>query len=161
MDDLALFGDLDPGIRRGRRLSQDRLVRRAAAAANRSTAPVEDPQPPSVPRDDRGDGSVRAVERPGRGKIPDFFVAVRVAEHHFLDPAPSVELAGIDRIAQQAVDDRGGAFQRVGGLEERHDIEFAPRRVGREVVKARQAGKEEGLHDVVAAFGHAQDEGLG
>ncbi len=89
------------------------------------------------------------------------FVAVRVAEHHFLDPTPSVELTGIDRIAQQALDDRGGAFQSLGGLEERRDVEVAPRRVGGQVVKSREAGKEEGLQDVVAAFGHAQDEGLG
>jgi hypothetical protein len=122
---------------------------------------MEDAQLPPMPRDDRGDCFVRAVERPGRGKIPDLLVAVRVAEHHLLDPAPAVELAGIDRVAKQALDDRGGALERLGGFEERHDVHVALRRVGGQVMKSREAGQKQGLQDVVAAFGHAEDERLG
>ena len=136
-------------------------MRGATAAANRPAAAVENPQPPSVSRDDRGDGSVGAVQCPRRAQVSDLFVAVRVAEHHFLDATPPVELTGIDGIGQQALDDRGAAFQRLGGLEERDDVDVTPRRIRRQVVKSREAGEEQGLEDVVAALGHAQDERLG
>ena len=47
-DHLALLGDADRALHRARRLRQDRLVARAAAAADRAAAAVEQAQPDAV-----------------------------------------------------------------------------------------------------------------
>src|ERR671937_3052119 len=110
MDDLALLGDLDPGISRGCRLREDCFMRRAAASTHGSTPAMKDSQCPSVAGDDRRDRLVRAVERPGGTEIAALLVAVRIAEHHLLDPAAPVELSRIQRIAQQRLHRCGGAL---------------------------------------------------
>ena len=99
VDDLALLGDLDPGIGGRRGLGEDRLVGGTAPAADGPAAAVEDPQPPSVSCDHRRDGFVGAVECPCGRKISDLFVAIRVAKHHLLDAIPAVELTRVDRVA--------------------------------------------------------------
>ena len=142
VDDLALFGDLDSGIGGRCGLRQDRLMSGAAPAADGPAAAMEDPQPASVSCDDCGDGFVRSVERPRRGKISNFFIAVRVTQHHLLDAIPAVELTRIDGITQEALDDRRSALERLGRLEERDDVEVAPRRVCSQVVKSCQAREE-------------------
>src|SRR6202171_5979402 len=102
--------------------------------------------------DNRSDSCVRPVERPRGGKVADLFVAVRVAEHHLLDATPAVELAGVDRVTQEGLDDRGAALECLGGLEPRDDVDVAPRWVGGQVMEHGEAGEKEGCQDGISAF---------
>ena len=65
VDDLALLGDLDHRVRRARGLGEDRLVRGSAPTTDGPAAAMEDSEPTAMTGNDRGDGFVRAVERPG------------------------------------------------------------------------------------------------
>ena len=87
-DHLALLGQADLPVHRARRLRQDRLVARAAAAPDGAAAAVEQAQRDAVlvaqlgeQRDQRDLG---AVQLPVAGEAAAVLVAVAVAEHDVL-----------------------------------------------------------------------------
>ena len=160
MDDLALLGDLDLGVSRTRRLRQDRLVRRAAAATDRAATTVEDPKRPAMSRHHGGDRLVGAVERPGRAHVANLFVAIGISEHHLLDPAPPIELSGVRRVGEQGFQRCRRALQGIASLEQRDNVDLTARRRGPQVVEAGKPGEEQRVEDVIRARRHADDEGL-
>ena len=93
-------------------LREDRVVRRAAAAADRAAAAVEQPQPHAVLGRLVAQPLLRAVDLPLARGDPGLLVRVRVAEHHLLDVAAlGHEVAGRwgRRGAPRARGPRGGA----------------------------------------------------
>ena len=161
MNHLTLFGDLDPRVSGGGRLGQDRLVCRTAPPTHRPSPPVEDSQPPAVCRHHSGHAFVRPKKRPRRAQIPDLLAAVGVPEHDFLDIGSGVELSRIDRVVEKGVDHRRRLLQVAEPLEEGHDVDLAPRRIGIKLVQAGEPAEEQRRHDVVLALRHAHDEGAG
>ncbi|SOT40155.1 hypothetical protein F01_260221 [Burkholderia cenocepacia] len=83
-DHLALFGQADLAVHGARRLRQDRLVGRAAPAADRAAAAMEQPQRDLALAEQVDEREFRAIQLPVRREEAAVLVAVRVAEHHFL-----------------------------------------------------------------------------
>ncbi len=83
-DDLALLGDLHRPVERAVRQGEHRLVGRAATAADRAAAAVEEAQVDPVPGGDVAQPALRAVDLPLRGRDARGLVGVAVAEHHLL-----------------------------------------------------------------------------
>jgi hypothetical protein len=119
---LALLGQLQPAVDRARGLTEARAVRRTAAATDRAASAMEEVQldaagePSRSARPGPGGASRR---RPG-GPIP---CSSPSSEHHLLpitgpaDAPDSPDRSGASRIWP--------ASQRVGRLEERHDVRAA------------------------------------
>jgi hypothetical protein len=85
-DDLALFGQADLAVHGARRLRQDRLVARAAAAADGAAAAVEQAQAHAGALEDLDQFQLGLVQLPVRGQEAAVLVRVRIAEHDFLQP---------------------------------------------------------------------------
>ena len=110
-DDLALLGQLEPGVDRARRLAEDRPVGRTAAPPERAAAAVEQRQrrrrAPWRPRPAR----LRLVEHPGGREEARFLVRVGVAEHHLLAVAARGQAVAVRRVVEQRAEDRAGLLR--------------------------------------------------
>ena len=104
-DRLALLGDADLPLHRAAGLGQDRLVARAAAAAHRSAPAVEQAQLDAVPAEDVDQADLRLVQLPAGGDEAAVLVAVRIAEHDLLHPAPALQQAPVCGQGKQLVHD--------------------------------------------------------
>src|SRR3954449_12494393 len=80
-DDLALLGELDLAAERPPRLGEDRVVRRAAAAADRPAAAVEQTQLHAEAPRRVAQAALSAVDLPLARRDAGLLVGVRVAEH--------------------------------------------------------------------------------
>ena len=80
-----------------RGLREDGLVGRAAAAADRAAAAVEEAKREPVPLRQRRQARLGLVELPDRGEEAAVLVAVGVAEHHLDDAPPAPAHDGHDR----------------------------------------------------------------
>ena len=89
-DDFALLGDPDLAVHRAARLRDDGVIARAAAAADRAAAAVEQPQPHMVALEHFDQADLGLVELPARGDEAAVLVAVGIAEHHLLHRAAAV-----------------------------------------------------------------------
>ncbi len=97
-DDLALLGEADAAVDAARRLREDRVVRRTAAAADRAAAAVEEAQLDAAAVGEGCDERALAlVQRPVRREVAAVLVAVGVAEHHLLQVAARREPAAVAR----------------------------------------------------------------
>ena len=74
-------------VDRSRRLGQDRVVARAAAAADRAAAAVEQPQAHAVAAATSTSSLLGPVQRPLGGEVAAVLVGVGVADHHLLAAA--------------------------------------------------------------------------
>ena len=97
-DDLALLGDAQAAADAARRLRENRLEARPAAAADGAAAAVEEPQLDAVVAKRVDERELRPIERPVGGQVAAVLVAVGIAEHHFL-PAVAARRASGDRRA--------------------------------------------------------------
>ena len=120
VENFALLGDANLPGKTSRRLRQNRRMRRSAAAADSSTAAVEEPQLHSMFLRRAMQLAMRFVKLPGAGEHAAIFVGVRVAEHHFLPASPRVEQNLIRRIAPQSPHHAARGPQRLDGFEQRH-----------------------------------------
>ncbi len=99
-DDLALLGHLDLAVEGAPRLGEDRVVGRAAAAADRAAAAVEEPQPYAVAARDVAQLALGAVDLPLRGRDAGLLVGVRVAQHHLLHVAAQRDQPAVGRVGR-------------------------------------------------------------
>src|SRR5205085_1591501 len=83
-DDFALLGDANLAVHRATWLRDDGVVARAPAAADRTTAAMEQAQPHAVTLEYFDEADLGLVELPARGDEAAVLVAVGIAEHHFL-----------------------------------------------------------------------------
>ena len=74
-------------VDRARRLGEDRVVARAAAAADGAAAAVEQAQAHAVRRGDLDEALLGAVQRPVGREVAAVLGRVGVADHHLLRPA--------------------------------------------------------------------------
>ena len=141
-DDLALLGELEAAVHRARGLGEDRAVRRPAAAPDGAAAPVEQRQRDAVAARDAHERLLGPVEQPVRGEEAALLGRVGVAEHDLLGVAAGAEVGPVGGIREQRVEQRRRRRQRVGGLEERHDVEHGQgRAAGR---RGRASGRPNG-----------------
>ena len=101
-DDLALLGDADAGLHGAGRLRQDGVVARAAAAADRPAAAVEQPQADLAALEDVDQRHLGLVELPARGQEAAVLVAVGIADHHLLHAAAAFQQARVVRDGRRA-----------------------------------------------------------
>ena len=99
----------------------DRVVRRAAAAADRAAAAVEEPQPHLVLAGDVAGGALGPLDLPLRGRDAAGLVGVGVAEHDLLHVAAGRHDLAVRRVAEQPVEDRLDPLELVDGLQQRHE----------------------------------------
>ena len=118
---LALLGHLQPARRRCRAAGRGSRCCRAAAAADRAAAAVEERPGDAVLAHDGGELQLRAVDRPARGDVADVLVGVRVADHHLLLVADGAQRGAVDRRGEQRAHRVGGGGERLAGLEQRDD----------------------------------------
>ena len=130
-DDLTLLGELEAAIHRARGLREDRAVRRSAAAADGSAAPVEQREGDAVPPGDAHQRLLRPVEEPVRRQEPALLGRVGVAQHHLLGVATRPEMLAVGGVREQRVQQRRRPVEGLGGLQQRHDVEDGKR--GRQV----------------------------
>src|SRR5690606_23073837 len=90
-DRLALLRHPELSVHRPRRLREDRLVARAAAAPDGTAPPVEEAQPQAVSPEQLDETDFRLVQLPARGDVAAVLVAVGIADHHLLQAAPALE----------------------------------------------------------------------
>ena len=125
LDDFALFGQPDVAAHAAGRLRQDRLEAWPTAAPDRAAAAMEQPQLHAVILEQVAQLLGGLVQRPVGGEEAAILVAVRVAEHHFLQ-RPRRAGAGLHqqmaqaRMRDQLAHDLRRALQVVDGLEQRH-----------------------------------------
>jgi hypothetical protein len=129
-DDLALLGHLDRAVQRAVRLGQDRLVGRAAAAADRAAAAVEQPQPHAVPGRHVAQRPLRLVDRPLAGGDAGLLVGVGVAEHDLLQVAAGPHDLPVGRQGQHLVQQLAAGVQLGRGLQQRARCRPGPGRCG-------------------------------
>ncbi len=94
-----------------------------AAAPDGAAPTVEDGQLHAVPPRRLDQLDLGLVEHPGRGQEAALLVRVRVAEHDLLAIASAGQVGAIGRVAEQRLEDRAGRVERVGRLEQGHDVE--------------------------------------
>ena len=151
-DDLALLGHLDLAVERAPRLGEDRVVRRAAAAADGAAAAVEEPQPYAVPAGHVAQLALGPVDLPLRGRDAGLLVGVGVAEHHLLHVAAQGDQAAVRRVGEQVVEDASAGLAQLGDrLQQRHEADPARRRACRSTSPASRASSDGGEHVVGAA----------
>ena len=126
-DHLALLGDPQRPVHRARRLRQDGVVARAAAAADGAAATVEEPQPDSGLAGRLDQVELGAVQRPVGGQVAAVLVGVGVAEHDFLAVAARSHDSAVQRKVKRRFENRRAALQVVDRLEQRHDADRAVR----------------------------------
>ena len=122
-DDLALLGQLEPGVDRARRLAEDRPVGRSPAPPDRAAAAVEEGQLDAARRGRRDQRRLRLVEQPGGRQEARFLVRVRVAEHHLLAIAARGEAGSVRRVVEQRAEDRPGSLERLARFEQGDEVE--------------------------------------
>src|SRR3954470_20267831 len=83
-DHLALLGDADAGLHGARRLRQDGLVARSAAATDRAAAAMKYPQLNAAALKDIDKSHLGLEQLPARGQKAAVLVAVGIAEHDLL-----------------------------------------------------------------------------
>src|SRR6185503_14739473 len=96
-DDLALLGQPQAAADAAGRLREDRVVARAAAAADRAAAAVEEAQSHAVRCAGIDERPLRPVDRPARRQIAAVLVAVGIAEHYFLPVAAGCNERAVER----------------------------------------------------------------
>ena len=121
-DDFALFRNADLSLHGAAGLRQDRLVRRAATAADRAAAAMEQPHADAVPAEGLDEFGLCLEQLPARRQVAAVLVAVGIPEHHFLRLAPRVEHARVHRNRQQRVHRAGRVAQVRDRLEQRDDV---------------------------------------
>ena len=158
-EDLPLLGQLEAPLDDARRQALDGALRRAAAAADGSAAPVEYRHRHAVLLGHLGQRALRAVERERRREDAGVLVRIGVADHDLLPPAAQREVARVLGVGEGAVDLARAALEIVEGLEEGHD-----RHRRHALVRPTEPGgsreHQRGQHVLVTAR-HAQDERLG
>ena len=82
---FSLLSQAYVALDRAMRKSPEEAVSRSGAAADCSSAPVEETDFCSMCGAGRSDGSLCLVERPLAGKNPAVLVAVAIADHDLLD----------------------------------------------------------------------------
>ena len=115
-------------VHRAAGLREDRLVARAAAAADRAAAAVEQAQAHAVALEHVDEPDLGLVELPARGDEAAILVAVGIAEHHLLHAAAAVDEAAVIGQRQHASMMRPRGLQILDGLEQRHDVDGAAAR---------------------------------
>ena len=121
-DDFALFGDADlPGNGAGR-LREDGLIARAAAAADRAAAAVEQAQANLVLAEHLGQLDFGLVQFPARSQEATVLVAVGVAKHDLVFVAARGDQRPVGGQAEDAVHDAGAVLQVADSLEQRDDV---------------------------------------
>ena len=158
-DDLALLGELEPGVDRARRLAEDRPVRRSPTPSERAAAAVEEGQRDAARLGRLDQRRLRLVEQPGGRQEARFLVRVRVAEHHLLAIAARREAGAVRRVVEQRAEDRAGRLERLARFEERDEVEDGRRVRVAVAVGGRQgvAGELEDVGDVAGRRGEADD----
>ena len=160
-DDLALLGQLEPARHRAGRGRQHGPMRGTSAPPKGSAAAVEDRQLHARLQGGGHELLLRPVEEPVRGQVAGFLVRVRVAEHDLLPIPTGAEVGPILRLSQEVGHDHPRAGQRIGGLEERHNVEERTARAdpggprGRDRGVGGQAGKHEDVAHVRGTLGEA------
>src|SRR5260370_4040359 len=86
--DLALLGHLESTGHGSWGLGADRAIGRAAAAPERSAAPMEHRESNVAALGPRRQLRLRLVQRQRRRQRSDLLGRIRVAEHHLYAPAP-------------------------------------------------------------------------
>ena len=157
-DDLALLRDLDAAPNAARRLGEDGLVGRTAAAPDGPAAPVEQTQGDPMPRRDLGQPLLGDVQFPVGRDIPAVLVGIRVADHHLLLVASRRDVPAIDRIGKQRVQDTWGVLQIGDGFKERHDIHRRVQRATLVLHQPRFLGEQQQGQHVGDGPRHRHDE---
>ncbi len=121
-DDFTLFGNPYLPLHRALRLGKNRLIAGAAAAADGTTAAMEQPQAHTMTGENFGQRDLAAVQRPAGGEKATVLVAVGIAEHDFLQIATTGQKLLIKRQGKQLRHHRWRIFKIAYGLEQRHDI---------------------------------------
>ncbi len=122
-DDLALLGDAQPAGDAARRLREDGVEARAAAAADGAATAVEQAQLRAVRAEGLDQQHLAAVELPVGAEVAAVLVAVRVAEHHLLPVAAPGDHLPVDRHRERRAHDVAAAREVVDGLEQRDDVD--------------------------------------
>ena len=130
----------------------------AAAAADRPSASVEEPQPHAVAPRDVAQVALAAVDLPLAGGDAGRLVGVRVAEHHLLDVAAQGDDPPVRGLVEHPGEDRVGVADLLDRLEQRHEPD--PRHAGVDVDEPGLARDQHGGEDVVGAAAHRDDVGL-
>jgi hypothetical protein len=145
---FALHGQFHlAGDAAGRHAVQKAVVL-APAPANGAADAVEKPQPDAVAAGHFGEPLLGLVYVPAAGHNAAVFVAVAVAQHHFLHPGLAGPAGGV---GQEIVQHLMGVLQVVDGLEQRHHGPLAAR-------QAHLAHEQVHHQQVAQAPGHAHDK---
>ena len=104
-------------------LCQYRLVAGATSAPDRAAPAMKQAQLHVVTAEHRNQRDLRLVELPPGSQKTAILVAVRIAEHDFLHPAPIVEQTHVFPQAEKLVHDLAAMTQIADRLEQRDDIE--------------------------------------
>jgi hypothetical protein len=156
-DDLALLGEAYATVLHGARHGANGLARTAATTADGAAATVEQAQVHAFPAAHRTELVLCAVQRPVRHPVAAILVAVGVAEHDLLEPAPRLELQPVYGIGEEGGHAVGAVAQVVNGLEQRHEVEGGLHAPVPQPPQARLLRQEHGLEDVAHAVRHADD----
>ena len=122
-DHLALLGQAQRTVDRTGRLGQDRVVARAAAAADGAAATMEEPQPDSRRARRLDQIQFGAVQRPVGRQVAAVLVGIGIPQHDLLGVAAGGDHRPVDRDREGRLQDRRAALQIVDGLEQRHDTD--------------------------------------
>src|SRR5690606_27120586 len=136
----------------------DREVRAPAATTDSPAAAVEQAEIDVVPAAHTPERILRAVQRPVGHPVATVLVAVRVAEHQLLEPAPRLELHGVYAIPEQRAHVVAGVREVLDRLEEGHEVEVALESVPSQSHQAALPCEQHGLEQVADLVCHADDE---
>src|SRR5262249_5385952 len=97
-DDLTLLGNLDPPGDCVLRLREDCFVTGSTSATDRSTTAMKETELNVVCTSDLPESLLRLVKFPARREHPPVLVAVRVADHDFLQPSVALKKVSVHTV---------------------------------------------------------------
>ena len=156
-DDLALLGEPDASVPTRRGGGQDRAVRATTTAGDGAAASVEEPKLDPVIATRPRHAILRDLQSPRRRDVSAILVAVGVAEHDLLETTTSIELAAVDRIAEERLEHRHRVLEILDRLEEWRDVDRASHDPALDPPEPHLAKQHQHLEYVARVVRHAHD----
>ena len=122
-----MLGDADLSGYTARRLGEDGLVRRTAAASDAAAATVEQAHTDIVFFEEFDQAQFRLIETPRAGHVAAVFVGIGIAEHDFLNVVAALQQVAVPFVAEHGFHDGAGVFEGFDGFEEGDDVDAALR----------------------------------
>src|SRR5690348_2777181 len=114
---LTLLGDAQPSIHCAGRLAENGLIDGAAAAPNRTSAPMKHCNTNAAAFPKLSEAQLSAVQFPGRGQDAAVFATIRIAQHHLLFSSAALQIGGIRRMSKSLLKHSRTVVEIIDGLE--------------------------------------------